>query len=85
MLLYRLLPVYDMSETSVKIKVQHDSNIHQGICAQNCPNQHGSRHQSKVYNCTMAKSITKCILACIELYHTFKLELSETSSDLKRE
>ena len=37
-----------MSETSVKIKVQHDSNIHQGVCVQNCPNQHGSHQQSKV-------------------------------------
>ena len=37
-----------MSETSVKIKVQHDHNIHHGICTQNCPFRSPHRSLSKV-------------------------------------
>ena len=33
----RFLPVFAMCETSVKVKILHDNDIHRGICASNCP------------------------------------------------
>lgn len=57
-LLLRLLPVYEMNETSVKIKVRHDSSIHQGVCTKTCPHLHGhSLQQSKVYYVKVQVSI----------------------------
>ena len=57
-LLLRLLPVYEMNATSVKIKVRHDSSIHQGVCTKTCPHLHGhSLQQSKVYYVKVQVSI----------------------------
>ena len=36
---HRLLPTSAMSETSIKIKIQHDDSIHQGVCGENCPHK----------------------------------------------
>ena len=60
-----------MSKTSVKIKVQHDSNIHQGVCVQNFPKQHGYHQlQPKV----LVQIITKINMYSMEsfkfIYHT---------------
>ena len=35
-LFFRILPVCMVSETSVKVKIQHDHTIHRGICLPGC-------------------------------------------------
>ena len=35
-----ILPVLGMSETSLKVKVQHDGYIHRGACPADCPQRY---------------------------------------------
>jgi hypothetical protein len=61
-----------MSETSVKIKVQHDSGIHQGACVQNCPNQQSKVYNSKIIMCVPIELTFIILQSCPKLQVTLK-------------